>query len=226
MHSQPAKKPVLPRRPGRPTAGDAAVRAKLLECSRHLFLQQGFGEVSLRRIAAEAGTTPAMIHYYFGDKPGLYRAMIEDAVGPLVASVQQLGQTMGNAGPGLEQVMRAYMRMVAANPWFPALVIQEVLAQSGHMRGEFIERFAGRMAPALVAVLRRERDQGTLRREIDPQFAAVSLLSLCVFPFASLAVTGPVLGFRPEGEALDRFIEHTVQLFRVGCAARAETPDA
>lgn len=215
-----------PRRPGRPTGGDAAVREKLLECSRHLFLQQGFGEVSLRSIATAAGTTPAMIHYYFGDKLGLYRAMIEDAVGPLVAAVQRLGQAAGNAGPGLDEVMRAYMRMVAANPWFPALVIQEVLAQNGHMRGEFIERFAGRMAPALVAVLRRERDQGALRRDIDPQFAAVSLLSLCVFPFASLPVTGPVLGFRPEGEALDRFIEHTVQLFRDGCAVRAETPDA
>jgi AcrR family transcriptional regulator len=215
-----------PRRPGRPTGGDAAVRARLLECSRSLFLQQGFGEVSLRRVAAAAGTTPAMIHYYFGDKLGLYRAMIEDAVGPLVDSVRRLGETAGADGPGLEQVMRAYMQMVAANPWFPALVIQEVLAQNGHMRGEFIERFAGRTAPALVAVLRREREQGRLRHDIDPQFAAVSMLSLCVFPFASLPVTGPVLGFRPEGEALERFIEHTVRLFRDGCAAREESAHA
>jgi AcrR family transcriptional regulator len=214
------------RRPGRPIGGDAAVRARLLECSRNLFLQQGFGEVSLRRVAAAASTTPAMIHYYFGDKLGLYRAMIEDAVGPLVESVRRLGETAGADGPGLEQVMRAYMQMVAANPWFPALVIQEVLAQNGHMRSEFIERFAGRTAPALVSVLRREREQGRLRHDIDPQFAAVSMLSLCVFPFASLPVTGPVLGFRPEGEALERFIEHTVRLFRDGCAAREESAHA
>jgi TetR/AcrR family transcriptional regulator len=222
MSAARPSQPRLPRRPGRPTGGDAAVRQQLLECSRNLFLQQGFGEVSLRQVAAAAGATPAMIHYYFGDKLGLYRAMIEDAVGPLIASVQQLGQSAGDEGPGLEQVMRAYMQMVAANPWFPSLVIQEVLAQNGRMRGEFIERFAGRTAPAMVAVLRRERERGRLRRDIDPQFAAVSLLSLCVFPFVSLPVTGPVLGFRPEGEALDRFIAHTVQLFRDGVAARAE----
>jgi len=226
MSQQTHARPRLPRRPGRPTGGDAAVREKLLECSRSLFLQQGFGEVSLRQVAAAAGTTPAMIHYYFGDKLGLYRAMIEDAVGPLIASVQRLGQAAGDDGPSLEQVMRAYMQMVAANPWFPALVIQEVLSQSGHLRSEFIDRYAGRTAPALVAVLRREREQGRLRRDVDPQFAAVSLLSLCVFPFASLPVTGPVLGFRPEGEALDRFIGHTVQLFRDGCAARAENDHA
>jgi hypothetical protein len=119
--------------------------------------------------------------------------------------------------------MRAYMRMVAANPWFPALIIREVLDQNGRMRGEFIERFAGKTAPALVAVLRREREQGKLRVDLDPRFAAVSLLSLCVFPFVSLPITGPVLGFRPEGVELDRFISHTAQLFREGVAARMET---
>jgi TetR/AcrR family transcriptional regulator len=219
------------RRPGRPTGGDAAVRQSLLERGRDLLLQHGFGNVSTRQIAAAAGTTPAMIHYYFGDKRGLYRAMIESAVQPLIDSVRRLEPAAGTGGgagdgdgaPGLEAVMRAYMRMVAANPWFPALIIREVLDQNGRMRGEFIERFAAKTAPALVAVLRREREQGKLRVDLDPRFAAVSLLSLCAFPFMSLPVTGPVLGFRPEGVELDRFISHTVQLFREGVAARLET---
>jgi AcrR family transcriptional regulator len=198
------------------------VRGTLLECARGLFLQHGFGNVSTRQIAAAAGTTPAMIHYHFGDKPGLYRAMLESVVQPLIDRVQQLEQGAGAEAPGLEAVMTAYMRMVAANPWFPALIIQEVLAQNGRMRGEFIERFAARTAPALVAVLRREREQGKLRGDLEPRFAAVSLLSLCVFPFVSLPITGPVLGFRPEGDDLDRFIRHTTQLFREGVAARGD----
>jgi len=211
------------RRPGRPTGGEAHVRGALLEGARRLFLQHGFGNVSTREIALAAGTTPAMIHYYFGDKLGLYRAMIESAVQPLIDSVQRLGEVATDEPLDLEGVIRAYMHMVAANPWFPALILQEVLAQSGRMRGEFIERFAGKTAPALVAVLRREREQGKLRVDLEPRFAAVSLLSLCVFPFVSLPITGPVLGFRPEGAELDRFISHTAQLFRAGIAAHTET---
>jgi TetR/AcrR family transcriptional regulator len=214
------------RRPGRPTGGDAAVKASLVEHSRELFLRHGFGNVSIRRIAAAAGTTPAMVHYHFGDKLGLYRAMIEVVVQPIIESVRRLADTAGAPAPRLEDVMRAYMRMVAANPWFPALVLQEARAHDGAMRGEFIERFAGRTAPALVAVLRREREQGLLRHDVDPQFAAVSMLSLCVFPFVSLPITGPVLGFKPEGEALERFIAHTAQLFRAGVAATPETAHA
>ena len=205
------------RRPGRPAGGDAAVRESLLEHGRELLLQHGFGNVSTRRIAAAAGTTPAMIHYYFGDKLGLYRAMIESAVQPLIDSVRRLEQAAGDEAPGLEAVLRAYMRMVAANPWFPALLIREVLDQKGRMRGDFIERFAGKTAPELVTVLRREREQGRLRGDLDPRFAAVSRLSLCALP-----ITGPVLGFRPEGDELDRFISHTAQLFREGVAAHGD----
>jgi hypothetical protein len=62
-----------------------------------------------------------------------------------------------------------------------------------------------------------------LRADVDPKLAAVSMLSLCVFPFVSLPITGPVLGFRPEGSELDRFISHTTRLFREGIAARPES---
>ena len=85
------------RRPGRPAGGDAAVRESLLEHGRDLLLQHGFGNVSTRQIAAAAGTTPAMIHYYFGDKRGLYRAMIESAVQPLIDSVRRLEPTLALA---------------------------------------------------------------------------------------------------------------------------------
>jgi hypothetical protein len=39
-------------------------------------------------------------------------------------------------------------------------------------------------------------------------------------------VTGPVLGFRPDGDALERFIEHNIRLFRDGCTAREEVTHA
>ena len=98
--------PQAPRRPhaaraARPVATPPCAR-RCCDHARDLFLQHGFGNVSTRRIAAAAGTTPAMIHYYFGDKLGLYRAMIESAVQPLIDSVQRLGQAAGDEAPDLE----------------------------------------------------------------------------------------------------------------------------
>ena len=188
-----------------------------------LFLQHGFGNVSTRQIAAAAGTTPAMIHYYFGDKLGLYRAMIESAVQPLIDSVRRLEQAAGDEAPGLEAVMRAYMRMVAANPWFPALLIQEVLDAERADAGRIHRAIRGENgAGARCGAAARTRTGETARRPRSTVCRG-SLLSLCVFPFVSLADHGSGARLPPGRRELDRFISHTAQLFREGVAARTET---
>src|ERR1700761_8459513 len=62
---------------GRPSAQDAEdVRKKLLDAARELFPRYGYRGVSSRQIGAAAGVNFAMIRYYFGGKPGLYREML------------------------------------------------------------------------------------------------------------------------------------------------------
>ena len=200
-----------PRRPrGRPSAGDdATVRESLLEAARRLFLARGFAAVSIREIAAEAGATAAMIHYYFGDKLGLYRAMLEAAAGPFRAALEHMRSRGADSEIGIDTLIHLYMRTLAANPWVPQLIVQEVLAEGGRFRTQFIEQFAGRLAPMLADVLRREQAAGRLRNDFDPKLGAISAISLCVFPFVSLPVTSRVLGLSVEGESLERLATHT-----------------
>jgi len=205
-----------PRAPGRPVGGDVAVRRALLEAARQLFLARGFAAVSIREIAAAAGATPAMIRYYFGDKLGLYRAMLDEAIGPFRAALLEMREQAAVAEADIAALMRLYMRLLADNPWVPALIVQEVLAEGGRFRAQFIEHFAGRMAPLLMEVLQREQAAGRLRSDVDPRLATVSAISLCVFPFVSLPITSRVLGLTIEGEAIDRLAAHTSRLFLEG----------
>jgi TetR/AcrR family transcriptional regulator len=212
-----------PRPRGRPAGGgDAGVRDALLARARELFLAHGYHDVSTRRLAAAAGTTPAMIHYYFGDKPGLYRAMIEAAVQPLFEALQRIETSPGAESPDLVALLELYMRMLARNPWLPQLIVREVLDPAGRLREQFIEHFAGRLAPAFVRVLEGARRRGILRPDLDPKLAAISALSLCIFPFVSLPVTSRVLGFSIEGEGFDRLVAHTTRLFRSGVLGHPE----
>ena len=210
------------RRPGRPSGGEAEIRAALLQTARELFLRHGFGKVGIRRIAAAAGTTSAMIHYYFGDKLGLYRAMLDEAIAPFVENLQRLETMPAAAAPDLEALMAPHMRMLATNPWLPALIVHEVLDEGGQLREQFVEHFAGRLAPAFVRVLERERARGLLRRDLYPRLAAISALSLCIFPFVSQPITRRVLGFSVDGDEFDRLVRHTTRLFREGAFAREE----
>ncbi|GAA4953199.1 TetR/AcrR family transcriptional regulator [Streptomonospora halophila] len=60
-----------------------ATRQRILDSARELFTQEGYAQVSSRRIAAEAGVNVALINRYFGAKRGLLAEIVaEDAAFP------------------------------------------------------------------------------------------------------------------------------------------------
>ena len=212
------------RRPGRPPGGDAAVREALLSTARRLFLARGFGPVTIRQIAAAAGSSPATIHYHFGDKLGLYRAMLEAALAPVVEALQRLADPARAGQVDIAEVVRLYTRMLADNPWVPALIVQEVLAEGGRFREQFIENFAGRLAPLFAGIIRRGQAGGTIRSDLEPNLAALSVISMTVFPFVALPVTSRVLGLTVDGEAVERLVAHTIRVLLEGIGAAGNAP--
>jgi TetR/AcrR family transcriptional regulator len=195
------------------------VRDALLETARLLFLRRGFASVTIRQIAAAAGSSPATIHYHFGDKLGLYRAMLQAAIAPVVEALQRGDETTQATEVSLVDVIGLYSRMLARNPWVPALIVQEVLTEGGPFREQFIEQFAGQLAPLLVAAVRREQAAGTVRADVEPRLAALSAISLTVFPFLALPVAGRVLGLSVEDEAVARLAAHATRVLMEGIGA-------
>jgi AcrR family transcriptional regulator len=192
------------------------VRGALLESARALFLARGFRSVTIRQIAAAAGSSPAAIHYHFGDKLGLYRAMLEGAFAPVVTALQRLADPEHAQHVDVSEVIRLYTRMLGDNPWIPQLIVHEVLAEDGRFREPFIEHFAGRLAPVVIGILCRAQARGEIRADVDPRLAALSAMSLTVFPFLALPVTSRVLGLALDGEFLDRLTRHTTRVLLDG----------
>ncbi|SCW75806.1 transcriptional regulator, TetR family [Sphingobium faniae] len=58
--------------------GDAS-KARILEVARRLFVRQGFAATPVSQIAREAGLTIPPVYYHFGNKLGLFKAVIEAA---------------------------------------------------------------------------------------------------------------------------------------------------
>lgn len=53
------------------------VYERVMECAKQEFLEKGYKDASLRTIAASAETTTGSIYTRFGDKEGLFRAIVE-----------------------------------------------------------------------------------------------------------------------------------------------------
>lgn len=66
---------------GRPREHDTATRDRLLEAAARLSADEGWNAVTVRRVAAEAGTTTRAVYSLFGSKQGLeeelHQAMFE-----------------------------------------------------------------------------------------------------------------------------------------------------
>ncbi|HET7757108.1 MAG TPA: TetR/AcrR family transcriptional regulator [Steroidobacteraceae bacterium] len=213
--------PGIPRRrrgPGRPPAAAAGnVRERLLEAARELFLRYGYRGVSSRQIGAAAGVNFAMIRYYFGGKPGLYREILQGALDPQLARLLA-GEGDGEA-PGLAQLLANVAQLWAANPWIAGFVVREVLTPGGPMRTMFLRDFPGRLVPLLERRLAADIAGGRLRGTLDAKLLVLSVLSLAIFPFLAYPLTSRLFGVRNDAEFLERFLEHTRQLLAHGVTA-------
>src|SRR5688572_2805149 len=128
----PAGTPRPRRTPGRPTRDSADQRAHLLDASLECFVKRGIGGTSLRAIATQAHVTPALLHYYFGDKEQLLAAIVEERLMPALALARA---PVAEAGEDVAALVEAFIRgmgeAIERHPWLPALWVREVLCEGG-----------------------------------------------------------------------------------------------
>ena len=203
-------------KPGRPSGQRRrAVRQQLLEAARELFTRHGFEGVSTRRLAREADTTPAMIHYYFEDKHGLFRALIEEMFEP---RLEALEGSDDDRPLTLADFVRTQIAMFHENPWMPALVFREVIDGDEGYRTAFAQRVAGRLFPILNGAIRSEIAKGELRADLDPVAVIISAMSLCVYPFLARPIIEAGLGQAFDDAFIERWQTHAVRMLYEGLA--------
>jgi AcrR family transcriptional regulator len=212
--------PDAPRRPGRPPAEEGpSTRERLLDRARELFAHHGYAGVTLRKLAEVAKVNPALIHYYFGDKESLYEHAVGATIDPLLRSVEAELGASAQASPAIGRIIRQHMKLVAANPWLPPLIMREVLLEEGRLRARFIKGFAGRGAGLLQQLIEREQAEGRFRKDLDPRLATLSLLAQTVFPFLAYPMTSQIFGVSRDPEFIERYAAHLERLFVQGARA-------
>ncbi len=203
---------------GRPKTHEAEdVRAKLLTAASELFLRYGYRAVSSRQIAAGAGANVAMIRYYFGGKPGLYRQIVQGVLQPMRSRIDAMSE--GGASVELGVLIGGVARAWAANPWIAGLVLREVLMPDAPLREMFLREVPERLAPLVERIVRAEMARGKVRSDLDPRLTVLSMVSLAVFPFLAFPLTSRVFGVRADEEFLQRLIRHSTEVLTRGLQA-------
>ena len=98
-----------------------ATRESLLDAAESLFAEHGIQAASLRAITQKAGANLAAVHYHFGSKEGLVKAVFSRRIKPLNQERLRLLEACDlDAADGVEQVLHAFLapvlRMSAETP--------------------------------------------------------------------------------------------------------------
>lgn len=122
----------------RPKVYDDDLRAALIAAGAEQLVEGGVGHLSLRAVAAAAGTSTNAVYALFGDKDGLVRAVVLEALESFAAS-QEASPVSGNPVEDLRSLARSYREWALSRPVLyavtfglrPAEVDQENLQRMG-----------------------------------------------------------------------------------------------
>ncbi|HVI26306.1 MAG TPA: TetR/AcrR family transcriptional regulator [Xanthomonadaceae bacterium] len=181
--------PTPGRRAGRPAGAGPDLRERLLDAAIACYVRRGIAATPLRAIASEAAVTPALLHYYFGDKAQLRQAVVEERLMPAFA---ELREPLLRAGEDAAALVAAFVRgigeLVARHPWLPALWVREVLCEGGALRELLLTRVAPQLPRLLAERFTQAQRRGQLDPGLDPRLLVVSLVGLTLFPAAGAPI--------------------------------------
>lgn len=115
-----------PSRTANPKATGRKSRASILRVAEKLFAKQGYQATTLRQISAKSGANGALVAYYFGNKEGLWDAVLEEKVAGfngLLAPMQSKPATLAD----LQSIVRGLFAFMRKDQCFHMLAQRTLL---------------------------------------------------------------------------------------------------
>ena len=85
------------------------LRQEILDAARELFVQEGYENVSMRRIAEKIEYSPTTIYLYFDDKVSLLYAICEETFARLARRMETIAKDADDPVRALKKGCRAYV---------------------------------------------------------------------------------------------------------------------
>lgn len=189
---------------------DHNTRSKLIEIATPLFATKGFSAVSVRELTVAAQINLSAISYYFSGKEGLYQAILEEQLSPLLQALRIVA-SKDSLSP-IER-LTLYADQIAdihrQRPFLARFMNSEVVNATEY-GGAIIERHLTQLYQFIQDALQEGIVNGDFRADLNVAFTAISLVGILNFYF----ITKPLIGkFIPLSENANA--EYTVHAFRV-----------
>lgn len=174
----------------------AGVQANIIAVATAEFSQNGLSGARIDEIAAKTRTSKRMIYYYFGDKDGLYRRVLEEAYRKVRDGEQRLDLENLSPADALRRLAEFTFDHHSRNPDFIRLVMIENIHHGTYMaQSDVIRDVNAGAIRKLEEICRRGREAGQFR-PVDPVELHWHISALSFFNVSNRATFSGIFGER------------------------------
>lgn len=162
---------------------NAPTEKRLLEAAGEVFAEHGYRAATVRQICEKAAANIAAVNYYFGDKEGLYKAVLRSVPDD---QARKYPAYLGlDARASAETKLRAYVQSLLlrvfdeGRPGWHAKIIARELIEPSHAFDNLLEEFARPLHQELCSIV--SQLLGPRACDEAVRLCALSVLSQCVY---------------------------------------------
>jgi AcrR family transcriptional regulator len=200
--------------PTKPRIRDARrTRARILNTAVKLFSAKGLLGASVDEIAARARINKRMLYHYFGNKQGLYLAVLENVYQNMRNISLDVTSQPTDVRSLLRRAIGEYFTFLQQNPEFVSLLNWENSCGAAGLKQLDLTGIINPFMLALHQALAREQASKTIRDDVDIKFLIISCLALCGYYFSNRHTLSAAFGINLEDPAsMERWIDHICEL--------------
>ena len=176
---------------------------KIIEEAEKEFLLKGFDGARTTSIAAKAGVTHAMFHYYFRTKEKIFEKIISQKLELLTKLIMDsISLKNLSLEEKLKRIIDSHIDFVSDNPQLPVFLVREIF--NNPQRFDILKSRFETFAPLLIQNIQKELDKGKVEgiyRKTDARMLLVDIISLNIFPYMAAPLINSILsGFMEDKE--------------------------
>jgi AcrR family transcriptional regulator len=175
------------------TKDPARTKADILEVATDEFATHGLSGARVDAIAERMRTSKRMIYYYFGDKEGVFAAVLEHAYSSVRAIEALLALEALEPEEALRNLVEQTFENDDANEAFVRLVAIENVHRGEHLTdADQIRNINHRIIAVIENILRRGRARGVFRDDLDAIDVHMAISALCFFRVSNKYTFGKI----------------------------------
>lgn len=190
-----ATKKALPKRTNGNVRDPERTRAVILAAATEEITAKGLGGARVDEIAERAGVNKRMIYHYFGDKDGLYLAVLEAAYQLIRSEEIKLDLKQRDPIEGMRELVQFTWNYYRAHPEFLSLLATENLHRSAYLkRSKKIRELHSPLVGMIEDLLQRGAKSKVFRKDVDPVELYISIAALGFFYLSNRYTLSTIFG--------------------------------